>query len=77
MPWVAHFKTGVAPMAFSCPLCGIIGTHIVYRWVKTEAERHRQSVRYIKNNKQKPDQAARRREGEKKIIRRKNYVVSS
>lgn len=52
MPWMAHFKTGVAPMAFSCPLCGIIGTHIVYRWVKAEAERHRQSVRYIKNNKQ-------------------------
>lgn len=78
MPWVAHFKTGVAPMAFSCPLCGIIGTHIVYRWVKAEVERHRQSVRYIKNNKQEiPDQAARRREGEKKIIRRKNYVVSS
>lgn len=52
MPWVAHFKTGVASMAFCCPLCGIIGTHIVYRWVKANAERHRQSVRYIKNNKQ-------------------------
>lgn len=52
MPWVAHFKTGVASMAFCYPLCGIIGTHIVYIWVKAEAERHRQSVRYIKNNKQ-------------------------
>lgn len=52
MPWVAHFKTGVASMAFCCPLCGVIGTHIVYRWVKAEAERHRQSVRYIENNKQ-------------------------
>lgn len=52
MPWVAHFKTGVASMAFSCPMCCIVGTHIVYIWVKAEAERHRQSVRYIKNNKQ-------------------------
>ena len=52
MPWVAHFKTGVAPMAFSYPLCGIVGTHIACIWVKAEAERYRQSVRYI-NNKHK------------------------
>lgn len=54
MPWVAHFKTGVAPMAFCCPMCGIVGTHIVYIWVKAEAERHRQSVRYIKNKQETP-----------------------
>lgn len=53
MPWVAHFKTGVASMAFCCPLCGVIGTHIACIWVKAEAERHRQSVRYINDNKHK------------------------
>lgn len=53
MPWVAHFKTGVASMAFSCLIRSAIGTYIACRWVKAEAERHRQSVRYINNNKHK------------------------
>lgn len=66
MPWVSHFKTGVASMAFSCPLCGIVGTHIVYRWVKAEAKRHRQSVRYIKNNKQKPRPSRKAKRGREK-----------
>lgn len=66
MPWVAHFKTGVASMAFCCPMCGIIGTHIVYIWVKAEAERHRQSVRYIKNNKQKPRPSRKAKRGREK-----------
>lgn len=52
MPWVAHFKTGVASMAFSCLIRSAIGTYIACIWVKAETERHRQSVRYIKNNKQ-------------------------
>lgn len=53
MPWVAHFKTGVASMAFSCLMRSAIGTYIACIWVKAEAERHRQSVRYINNNKHK------------------------
>lgn len=53
MPWVAHFKTGVASMAFSCLMRSAIGTHIACIWVKAEAERYRQSVRYINNNKHK------------------------
>lgn len=70
MPWVAHFKTGVASMAFSCLMRSAIGTYIACIWVKAEAERHRQSVRYINDNKHKAHRAARQREGEKKIIRR-------
>ncbi len=53
MPWVAHFKTGVASMAFSCLIRSAIGTYIACIWVKAEAERHRQSVRYINDNKHK------------------------
>lgn len=53
MPWVAHFKTGVASMAFSCLMGSAIGTYIACVWVKAEAERHRQSVRYINNNRYK------------------------
>lgn len=53
MSWVAHFKTGVASMAFSCLMRSAIGTYIACVWVKAEAERHRQSVRYINNNRYK------------------------
>ena len=41
MPWVAHFKTGVASMPFSCLIRSAIGTYIACIWVKAEAERHR------------------------------------
>lgn len=34
MPWVAHFKTGVASMAFSCLMRSAIGTYIACIWVK-------------------------------------------
>lgn len=62
MPWVAHFKTGVAPMVFSCLIRSAVGTYIACMWVKAEAERHRQSVRYI-NNKHKTQPSRKAKEG--------------
>lgn len=59
MPWVAHFKTGVTSMAFSRLIRGAIGTYIACICVKAEAERHRQSVIYINDNKHKAHRAAR------------------